>query len=97
MIDFSVFLRREPVQLGDGSTVRALDAADEAAAAALYDSLPEGPLRAQGAEGDFQVSVYGQNERGIELVDGTTVCPEGFTSQYGAIGDAKFVDATRSW
>lgn len=34
MIDFAAFVRREPVLLGDGSTIRALDAAEEAAATA---------------------------------------------------------------
>lgn len=96
-IDMQAFLRREPVLLGDGSTVRALDVAEEAIAAARYADLPPSRVRAQGPEGVFQNSVYGDNERLIRLANGRDVYPDGFTPQYGAIGDAKFVDSPSSW
>jgi len=59
--------------------------------ATCYQCFPGTRLRVVPAEVDFQVFVYGLNERLIVLPSGRGVYPDGFTPQYGAIGEAKFV------
>lgn len=103
-INFEHLLARKPVPLADGTTQPALSAADDAAAKARYESHPSTPVKgAPGAAKDGQIAVYGENERIIPVgqkPDGTqaTVHPDGFTSQYGAVGDYKHVtSADGSW
>jgi len=83
-------LGRKPVPLGDGSIQPALSAADEAAAVARYQALPRIPVSAKDDDLLYQLRVYGDNERRID-VPGARVHPDGFTSTYGALGDAKHV------
>ncbi|WP_143320129.1 restriction endonuclease fold toxin-2 domain-containing protein [Cellulomonas iranensis] len=90
VIDMEWLLARKPVPLGDGSVQLPLSAADEAAAVARYEALPHVPLSARGDELQYQLRVYGDNERVVELAEGRTL-PDGFTSTYGAVGDAKYV------
>ena len=96
-IDFEAFLRRDPVPLGDGTVLRPLSPAEEAAALARYEDLPLSKVRSQGAQADYQTGIYGANERRIDLPGGGQAYPDGFTPQYGAIGDAKLVTSDRSW
>ncbi|MGW6129080.1 restriction endonuclease fold toxin-2 domain-containing protein [Cellulomonas sp. NPDC055163] len=98
MIDLGAFRRREPIELADGTELAALDETAAAAARARYDALPESHLRSSGPESQYQLRVYGDDERLITLPDGSKVYPDGFTPQYGAIGDAKYVgDPARSF
>jgi hypothetical protein len=69
-----------------------------------YESHAHTPVKgAPGPARDGQIAVYGDNERIIPI--GTTengkvrnVHPDGFTSQYGAVGDYKHVtSADGSW
>ena len=48
------------------------------------------PLNARGPERDYQLRVYGDNERVVQLAEGKTL-PDGFSPTYGALGDAKYV------
>jgi len=89
-IDIDWLLARKPVPLGDGSVQPALSAAEEAAAVARYDALPHLPVSAKDDDLLYQLRVYGDNERRIELPLGATH-PDGFTRTYGALGDAKHV------
>ncbi len=90
VIDLDWFFGRRPVPLADGTVQPALSAAEEAAAVARYEALPHVPLSAKGDELQYQLRVYGDNERVVELAEGRTL-PDGFTSTYGAVGDAKYV------
>ncbi len=99
----AAFLRRDPIDLANGTTLQPLDAQAQAAAAARYEELPASHLRAGGAAGAYQRAVYGESERGIALenIVGARgkfqmVYPDGFTPAYGAIGDAKFVSSANS-
>ena len=102
-IDLDHFLRREPVPLADGSTKSALPAADEAAATAKYEAHKQVPVKgAPGPARDYQIMVYGNNEREIAIgMDANGVMrhahPDGFTSQYGAVGDSKHVGNAKSY
>ncbi len=97
MIDFAAWLRREPIELADGSRLVAASAEEQAAAAARIDALPEGPLKAYDAAGAYQSSVYGPSERLVTLSDGSIASVDGFTSSYGLIpGDAKLVSTPAS-
>ena len=93
------FLARKPVPLTDGTTRHALSAADEAAAAARYEVYPSTPVKgALGPARDGQVAVYGDNERIVDVPgQGIKVHPDGFTPQYGAVGDYKHVAAESSF
>lgn len=84
---------RKPVPLGDGSVAPALSAAEEAAAVARYETLPRARLNGSGPSLDYQVRVYGENERIVTTAAGKAI-PDGFTSTYGAVGDAKYVSPT---
>ena len=95
-IDMAHFLRREPVPLANGTTKAALSQTDEAMAAARYDSYASTSVKGSGAAKDYQVKVYGENERVVPIgtnAEGKTVRsePDGFTAQYGAVGDSKHV------
>ncbi|MCM0638918.1 restriction endonuclease fold toxin-2 domain-containing protein [Cellulomonas wangsupingiae] len=89
-IDMDWLLGRKPVPLADGSVQPALSAADEAAAVARYEALPRLPVSAQDDDLLYQLRIYGDNERRIDLPE-ARVQPDGFTSTYGALGDAKHV------
>jgi hypothetical protein len=78
VIDMDWLLARRPVPLGDGSVQLPLSAADEAAAVARYEALPHVPLAAKGDELQYQLRVYGDNERVVELAESRTL-PDGFT------------------
>ena len=58
---------------------------------ARYDALPRIPVSAKDDDLLYQLRVYGDNERRIELPDGRGSHPDGFTPTYGALGDAKHV------
>lgn len=95
-IDMAHFLRRDPVPLGDGTTRAALSPTDEAMAAARYDSYASTSVKGSGAAKDYQIKVYGENERVVPIgtnTEGKVVRsePDGFTAQYGAVGDSKHV------
>ena len=95
-IDMAHFLRREPVPLADGTTKPALSQTDEAMAAARYDSYASTSVKGSAAARDYQVKVYGENERVVPIgtnAEGKTIRsePDGFTAQYGAVGDSKHV------
>ncbi|GAA2241571.1 hypothetical protein GCM10010413_49980 [Promicromonospora sukumoe] len=95
-INMAAFLRRDPVPLADGTTKAALSPADEAAAAARYDSYASTSVKGSGPAKDYQVKVYGENERVIPIgtnAEGKTIRsePDGFTAQYGAVGDSKHI------
>ncbi len=92
MIDFAAWLRREPIELADGTQLVAASAEEQAAAAARIEALPEGPLKAYDEAGAYQSSVFGPSERLVPVGDGTFTSVDGFTSEYGLIpGDAKLV------
>ncbi|MEU2200580.1 restriction endonuclease fold toxin-2 domain-containing protein [Isoptericola sp. NPDC019482] len=93
------FLARKPIPLADGTTRPALSAAEEAAAAARYETYPSTPVKgAPGPARDGQIEVYGENERIVHVPsEDINVHPDGFTPQYGAIGDYKHVTSARSW
>lgn len=91
------FLGRRTIELADGAPMPALSSADASAALSKYNASPASHLHAQGPEAAFQRGIYGDNERVIALSEGRVVIPDGFTSQYGAIGDAKFVASERSF
>jgi hypothetical protein len=91
------FLGRRTIELADGAPVPALSSTDASAALSQYNASPASHLHAQGPEAAFQRGIYGDNERVISLGEGRVVIPDGFTSQYGAIGDAKFVASERSF
>jgi hypothetical protein len=99
VIDLQHLLARKPVPLSDGTMQPALSTADDAAAAARYKSNPWTPIKgAPGPARDGQIAVYGDNERVISIPDkDIEVHPDGFTSQYGAVGDYKHVTATSTW
>ncbi|MEU4386226.1 restriction endonuclease fold toxin-2 domain-containing protein [Promicromonospora sp. NPDC023805] len=95
-IDMAHFLRREPVPLADGTTKPALSQTEEAMATARYDSYASTSVKGSGAAKDYQVKVYGENERVVPIgtnAEGKTVRsePDGFTAQYGAVGDSKHI------
>ncbi|PUB19862.1 protease prsW family protein [Promicromonospora sp. AC04] len=98
-INLEHLLARKPVPLADGTTQPALSAADDAAAAALYESYPSTAVKgADGPARDGQIAVYGDNERVISVPDkDIEVHPDGFTSQYGAVGDYKHVASASTW
>lgn len=93
------FLARKPVPLADGAPRPALTAAEEAAAAARYEAYPSTPVKgASGPARDGQIAVYGDNERIVDVPgQGIKVHPDGFTPQYGAVGDYKHVMAESSF
>lgn len=91
------FLGRRTIELADGAPMPALSSTDASAALSQYNASPASHLHAQGPEAAFQRGIYGDNERVISLGEGRVVIPDGFTSQYGAIGDAKFVASERSF
>lgn len=93
VIDTAWLLSRKPVPLGDGTLFPALSAADEAAAVARYEALPRARLNGSGPSLDYQVRVYGDNERIVTTAAGKAI-PDGFTPTYGAVGDAKYVSPT---
>ncbi len=91
-IDLQTWLRRDPIDLTDGTQLLPATAEQQAAAAAQIDALPEGPILARGEPGAFQQAVYGPNERLIGLPDGSVASVDGVTSAYGTVvGDAKYV------
>jgi hypothetical protein len=98
-IDIEWLLGRKPVPLADGTTRPALSAVEEAAAAARYEAYPSTPVKgAPGPARDGQIRVYGDNERIVHVPsEEINVHPDGFTAQYGAIGDYKHVTSARSW
>lgn len=97
VVDLGAFMRREPIELADGTTLAAASGPEQAAALARVRDLPEGPIRAQGAPAAYQESVYGARERIIELPGGSRAYIDGITTEYGGvIGDAKFVTTARS-
>nr|WP_146819629.1 restriction endonuclease fold toxin-2 domain-containing protein [Actinotalea fermentans] len=92
VIDFQAWLRREPIDLTDGTQLVAATAEEQAAAAARIADLPEGPLQTSGPPAAYQSSVYGATERVVTLPGGATRSVDGITSPYGLIpGDAKLV------
>lgn len=102
VIDMAHFLRRDPVPLADGTTKPSLSQADEAVADAQYDSYASTTVKGSGAAKDYQIKVYGENERVIPIgtnAEGKVAHahPDGFTSQYGAVGDAKHVSKSNSF
>lgn len=95
-IDMAHFLRRDPVPLADGTTKPALSQPEEAMATARYDSYASTSVKGSGAAKDYQIKVYGENERVVPIgtnAEGKTVRsePDGFTAQYGAVGDSKHI------
>ena len=97
VIDFEAWLRRDPIDLTDGTQLVAATAQEQAEAAARIAALEEGALKAQGAAAAYQTSVYGPTERIVILADGTPQYVDGFTSAYGLIpGDAKLVTTPAS-
>jgi hypothetical protein len=101
-IDMAHFLRRDPVPLADGTTKPALSHTDEAVAATRYDSYASTSVKGSGAAKEYQIKVYGENERVIPIgtnAEGKVAHahPDGFTSQYGAVGDAKHVSKSNSF
>lgn len=69
----------------------------KAAALARVQALPESPIRAQGAPRDYQIQVYGPQERIVDLPGGSRAHIDGITTEYGGIiGDAKLVTSPQS-
>jgi uncharacterized protein YukE len=91
VVDFSAFMRRDPIEAANGQVIDPLDAAKQPGSEARYLDQHAAPLSAQGKAADYQVSLYGQTERNIFLPDGRVVRPDGFNPTYGAVADAKFV------
>jgi hypothetical protein len=74
---------------------------NEAVAAARHDSYASTTVNGSNAAEEYRTKVYGENQRIIPIgtnADGKVAHahPDGFTSQYGAVGDAKHVGATTS-
>ncbi|NCT91940.1 hypothetical protein GXB85_13410 [Cellulomonas sp. APG4] len=90
-VDFSAFMRRDPITAANGDLITPLDAAAQPGAAAQYLDQKVVPLSARGQALDYQVAQYGEAERAIFLPNGREVRPDGFNPTYGAVGDAKFV------
>lgn len=97
VLDLAAFLRREPINLSDGSTLAPASVAEEAAAAARVQGMPEGPVKASAEAAEYQTSVYGPSERLVRLPDRSFANVDGFSTAYGLVpGDAKLVLSTRS-
>jgi len=89
-IDLAWLRSGKPVPLADGTAHEILTPAQQIAEAARYQSLHRSPLLGGNASGTaYQLRIYGNNEREIILPSGRSVFPDGFRSEYGAIGDAK--------
>jgi hypothetical protein len=94
-IDLGAFLRREPIELADGTSWAALPAHQQAAMRQWWESLPTSRLNATGPEGAYQVHLYGDTEHIVG--HDPKVIADGATIDYGAIADAKFRTHARSW
>lgn len=91
-IDLNAWLRRDPIELSDGTELVAVSGEEQAAAVARAEALTEGPLKTSGQAATYQASVYGPTERLVPLPDGRLASVDGITAAYGGVvGDAKLV------
>jgi len=98
VVDLAAFMRRDPIELANGSTLLPVDAAQEAAVIARVNALPDGPMLARGRPADYQAQVFGSSEKLVPLSNGTDFAADGITTAYGgSVGDAKLVLADRSF
>lgn len=72
---------------------------NQAVAAVRHDSYASTTVNRSSAAEDYRIKIYGENQRSIPI--GTNAKgkvahahPDGFTSQYGAVGDAKHIGTT---
>ena len=94
-IDLGAFVRREPIELADGTSWAALPAHQQTAMRQWWESLPTSRLNATGPEGAYQAHLYGDTERIV--AQNPRVIADGATIDYGAIADAKFRIEARSF
>jgi hypothetical protein len=91
VLDLGAFMRKEPVALGDGSIHLALEPEVAASELAKFDALPPGrPLGGHDLGTKYQLHVTGGAPERVLTADGREWHLDGFTSQYGAITDAKY-------
>jgi len=91
VLDLGAFMRKEPAALGDGSIHLPLEPEVAASELAKFDALPPGrPLGGHDLGTKYQLHVTGGAPERVLTADGREWHLDGFTSQYGAITDAKY-------